>query len=176
MTITLIWPQTSWLKGVFPIHHYPCEETTISGPCLTCIKTHVLLPRLSLIHKHNSSTGVGGNIFFSLSSEGCYVWSVWGKCERTKVAGERYSACRRIRSLSKRKEEREALLQLCRSVQLNYAHICSSIDVEIWQSAKRAHESQFPLTFVQFTIPTCFNVRNLQMQNNVWLFFFPSNA
>lgn len=56
----------SWLKRVFPIHHYPCEETTISGPCLTCIKTHVLLPCLSLIHKHNSSTGVGGNIFFSL--------------------------------------------------------------------------------------------------------------
>lgn len=63
MTITLIWPQASFTR-VFLIHHNPCEGTTILGPCLTCIKTHVLLLCLSLIHKHNSSTGVRGNIFF----------------------------------------------------------------------------------------------------------------
>lgn len=119
MAITRIWPQASLLflwKG-FLIHHYPCEETTILGPCLSYIKTHVLLPCLSLTHKHSSSTGVRGNVFFSLSREGCYVWSVQGKCGRTKVAGKGHSACRRISSLSRGKERGKLWYSwLCRSI------------------------------------------------------------
>lgn len=44
----------------------------------------LLLPRLSLVHKYNSSTGVRGNIFF-FSTEGCYVWSVWANVREQKL-------------------------------------------------------------------------------------------
>lgn len=50
-----------FVKRVFPIHHYPCEETTIFLP--VCLYKDTLLPCLLLVHKHNSLTGVGGNIF-----------------------------------------------------------------------------------------------------------------
>ena len=105
----------------------PC---TILGLCPSCIKTHDLLPCLSLTHKHNSSTGVGGNIFFS--AEGCYVWSVWGKCERTKMLGFQ-PAGGFPRSAEERREPWYSWL--CRSIykaELT-AHLCSLIDIEIWQ-------------------------------------------
>lgn len=62
MMIALISQQASFCERVFLIHQPHCvREPLFWG--LTCIKTRVLLPRLSSIHKHNSSTGVGGNIF-----------------------------------------------------------------------------------------------------------------
>lgn len=62
--IARTWPQASllFLWKAFLIHHHPCEETTILEPCLTCIKTLVIIA----LHKYNSSTGVGGNNFFFL--------------------------------------------------------------------------------------------------------------
>lgn len=50
-----------------------------------------------------------GRIFF-LSAEGCYIWSVWGKCERTKVAGKGAFSLQEDFLTEQRKEEREALI------------------------------------------------------------------
>lgn len=79
--IARTWPKASllFLWKAFLIHHHPCEDTTILEPCLTCIKTRVIIA----LHKYNSSTGVGGNNFF-FSAEGCYVWSVWANVREQK--------------------------------------------------------------------------------------------
>lgn len=105
MSLALIEPQASSLKRVSSFTAIHVWKLLCWFCVLRCIRTHVLLPRLGLTHKHNSSTGVGGNIFF-FPAKGCYVWSVWGKCERTKVAGSGHSACKRISSLSSRGKKR----------------------------------------------------------------------
>lgn len=105
MSLALIEPQASSLKRVSSFTAIHVWKLLCWFCVLRCIRTHVLLPRLGLTHKHNSSTGVGGNIYF-FPAKGCYVWSVWGKCERTKVAGSGHSACKRISLLSSRGKKR----------------------------------------------------------------------
>ena len=130
-----LWPQASLWKG-FLIHHYHCEETTVLELCLSCIKTHCPVWAL---HTNTIHQQVWEEIFF-FPAEGCYVWSVWGKCERTKVAGKGHSACRRISSLCRGKKRGKPWYSwLCRSIYTAElaALLCSLIDIEIWQwSAK----------------------------------------
>lgn len=119
LMITLIWPQTSLLWKGFP-HSPPSMWGNCYFGFVPRLYKGVLFLSLSFIHKHNSSTGVGGNIFFSAG--GCYVLSVWGKCGRTKVAGEVLWGCRREAGGAETLELNS--LQLFCSLINNFTKIC----------------------------------------------------
>lgn len=70
MTITLIWPQASvlFLWKAFPFTTTHVRKLLFWARA-SVVQRDMLLPCLSLIHKHNSSTGVGGNFFFSLQKD-----------------------------------------------------------------------------------------------------------
>lgn len=112
MTITLIWPQASVLflwKG-FLIHQHPCEETTILGQCLRCIKTHVIA--LSEPYTQTQFINRCGKNFFIFSLQRDVTFGVCGVSVREqKVAGEGHSVCRRIPPLSRGKKRGKPAVQ-----------------------------------------------------------------
>lgn len=69
------------------------------------------------MYKYNSSTGVGGNIFFFAFAEGCYIWSVWANVREQKSLPRGIQPAGGF-PLSAKEKEKEALIQLAVQRQL----------------------------------------------------------
>lgn len=136
MTITLIWPQASLLffcERGFLIHHYSCEETTISGPRLSWIKTRycpVWAMYTNTIHQQ-----VWEEIFFFPLQRDVTFGECGVSVREQKLLARGHSACRRISSLGRGKKRSKPWYSwLCRSIYKAelIAPLCNLIIHEFW--------------------------------------------
>lgn len=151
-----------------------------------CLNKDTLLPCLLLVHKHNSLTGVGGNIFFSptlspsLSLQKDVTFGVWGKCMRTKVVGSgTFSLQEDFLCPAEDRRERETQLVVQKhfyswinwtSLPINSPFYHQQMIPKAQSQSQEYQQREF---FI-FTFTAWFYVRNLQIDSRSILTFLNS--
>ncbi len=111
MRITLNWPQASLLvlwKG-FP-HTPPSMWEKYYFGTVPHLYKDTRVDALSEHHTNTIHQQVWEEIIFFLSKEGCYIWSVWGKCNKSCWQGA--FSLQEDFLAQQRKEENEVFIQL----------------------------------------------------------------